>query len=266
MDFVHFLSKGFWFLARPGSLILLIVLIGTLVAWIRPARSGRVWLTALSALLLFVTFAPVASWIGRPLEQRFSAPAALPAEVDGILVLGGFSNAGVADQNGTLSVSESAERIMISAALARRHPEARLMISGRGENHPTLSAWLSDLGLDPGRVVFESEARNTFENAALSYRQAQPGKDEVWLLVTSAQHMPRAAGVFRKIGWDLIPYPVDYQFADVAPLTNWPDLAANLVKIGHVLKEWVGLVVYYFLDRTSELFPGPDPSDRANGP
>lgn len=266
MDLLYFLSKAFWFLARPGSLLLLIILIGTLVAWMRPAGTGRVWLTALSALLLFVTFAPVAAWLARPLEQRFPVPAALPAKIDGILVLGGFSNADIAERTGSLAVSESAERIMISAALARRHPEARLVISGRGEDHPTMSAWLSDLGLARNRIVFESRARNTFENAALSYREARPGKEEVWLLVTSALHMPRAVGVFRQIGWDLIPYPVDYQVADVAPLTGWPDLAANLVSLGAVLKEWVGLVVYYLLDRTSELFPGPDTSDRTDAP
>ena len=262
MDLVYFFSKAFWFLARPGNLLLLIVLIGTLAAWLRPAKSGRAWLTALSALLLFVAFAPVAAWIALPLEQRFQPPTALPAEVDGILVLGGFSNADLAEQTGSLAVSESAERIMVSAALARRYPEARLLITGRNEKHPTLSAWLSDLGLDRGRIVFETEARNTFENAALSYREAQPGPDEVWLLVTSAQHMPRAVGVFRKIGWTLIPYPVDYQIADVAAFTAWPDVAANLASLGVVLKEWVGLVVYYVLDRTNELFPGPDKLDQ----
>jgi hypothetical protein len=66
LDVAYFLSKAFWFLARPGNLVLLIILIGTLVAWVRPAKSGRIWLTALSALLLFVAFAPVYTWIVRP--------------------------------------------------------------------------------------------------------------------------------------------------------------------------------------------------------
>jgi uncharacterized SAM-binding protein YcdF (DUF218 family) len=49
--------------------------------------------------------------------------------------------------------------------------------------------------------------------------------------------MPRAVGVFRKIGWALIPYPVDYQTADVELLGDWPDVAANLNNIGVALKE-----------------------------
>jgi len=150
---------------------------------------------------------------------------------------------------------------MVAAALARRHPEARLVITGRGEDHPTMSAWLSDMGLDPNRITYEPEARNSSENAALTYRKVQPGPGEVWLLVTSAQHMPRAVGIFRKIGWPVIPYPVDYQTADIEMFADWPDVAANLAGIGVVLKEWVGLFAYYTMDRSDELFPGPDQSD-----
>ena len=103
MDLAYSLSKAFWFLARPGNLVLLIILLGTLVAWMRPAKSGRLWLSALSALLLFVTFAPVYTWIARPLEHRFPPPESLPARIDGILVLGGFSSALIADQSGQIA-------------------------------------------------------------------------------------------------------------------------------------------------------------------
>jgi uncharacterized SAM-binding protein YcdF (DUF218 family) len=64
-------------------------------------------------------------------------------------------------------------------------------------------------------------------------------------------------GVFRKLGWSVLPYPVDYQTAGLDTLTDWPDVAANLAGIGVVLKEWVGLLAYYLLDRTDELWPAP---------
>jgi uncharacterized SAM-binding protein YcdF (DUF218 family) len=235
LDLAYFLSKAFWFLARPGNLVLLIILIGTLVAWVRPAKSGRIWLTALSALLLFVAFAPVYTWIARPLEYRFSPVPSQPAEIDGILVLGGLSNERVADHTVLLTIGGGAER----------------------EDHPTVATWFSDIGIDDGRIVYESESRNTFENAFLAHRKVQPGPNEVWLLVTSAQHMPRAVGVFRKIGWPLVPYPVDYQTAEIELLADYQDVATNLAQIGVAFKEWVGLVAYYVMDRTDELFPAP---------
>ncbi len=260
MDLTDFISKAVWFVVRPGNLLVLVLLACTLVAWLRPAKDmsgGRLWLTLLSALLLFVTFAPVYSWIARPLEDRFPLPASLPAQIDGILVLGGVLQRPVADERQVLAVSEAAERLMVPAALALRYPGARLVITGSGEDHRSLIAWFSDIGLGNDRIEFETAARNTFENALLSHRMVQPGPDEVWLLVTSAQHMPRAMGVFRKLGWSVLPYPVDYQTAGLDTVTDWPDAAANLAGIGVVLKEWVGLLAYYLLDRTDELWPAP---------
>jgi len=260
LDLAHFISKAVWFVLRPGNLLLLVLLAVTLVAWLRPGKDmsgGRLWLTLLSALLLFVTFAPVYSWIARPLEDRFPLPASLPAQIDGILVLGGILQRPVADERQVLAVSEAAERLMVAATLALQYPGARLVITGRGENHRSLIAWFSDIGLESERIEYETAARNTFENAVLSHRMIEPGPDEVWLLVTSAQHMPRAMGVFRKLGWSVLPYPVDYQTAGPDTLTDWPDVAANLAGIGVVLKEWVGLLAYYLLNRTDELWPAP---------
>ncbi len=260
-DLSYFISKAIWFVVRPGNLLLLILLAATLVAWLRPAKGasgGRFWLTPVSALLLFVTFAPVYSWLARPLEDRFPMPATLPAQIDGILVLGGIVQRPIADDRETLAVSEAAERYMAPAALALHHPGARLVITGRGEDHRSLVAWFADIGLESGRIEFETAARNTYENAVLSQRRIQPGPDEAWLLVTSAQHMPRAMGVFRKLGWPVQPYPVDYRTAGFGAATGWPDMAANLAEIGVVLKEWAGLLAYYLLGRTDELWPAPE--------
>lgn len=228
-----------------------------MLSWARPKTNARAWLTALATVLILVTILPIPSWIARPLENRFQSPAQLPQKIDGILVLGGIVQSRIAHETGLLTVNGSAERIMVAVALAFRYPEARLFISGRGENHETLIKWLTTIGLDIDRVEFEPNARNTYENAVFSYRRIQPAPNETWLLVTSAQHMPRAVGVFQKLGWPLIPYPVDYREVDMGILTFWPDLAGNLSRIGDTLKEWAGLVVYYVMGRSDELFPAP---------
>jgi uncharacterized SAM-binding protein YcdF (DUF218 family) len=257
LDFTYFLSKAFWFAVQPGNLILLIISAAALLTWLRPRTNGRVWLTALSIVLIFITILPVQSWIARPLENRFPPPAQLPEKIDGIIVLGGIVQPRIAYETGLLTVNGSAERIMVPVALAFRYPEARLVISGRGENHETLIEWFATIGLDIDRVEFEPIARNTYENAILSYRKIHPAPDETWLLVTSAEHMPRAVGVFRKTGWPVIPYPVDYRVVNLGILEVWPDLAGKLSLMGDTLKEWVGLVAYYVMGRSDELFPAP---------
>ncbi|MBT4260207.1 MAG: YdcF family protein, partial [Nitrospina sp.] len=110
----------------------------------------------------------------------------------------------------------------------------------------------SQIGLDPERVRFESDSKNTLENALKSYELIKPAPDQRWILVTSAFHMPRSVGLFRKVGWNVIPYPVDFN------TTKSIRLKFDLREIGRFsqgIREWVGLFIYWAMGRTSELFP-----------
>ena len=151
--------------------------------------------------------------------------------------------------------------------LARRFPQARLVLSG-GEG-ALVATGLSEAaamrdfflaqGLAPERLVVEARSRNTWENAILSLEVAQPRPGETWLLVTSAWHMPRAVGCFRRAGWTLLPYPVDYrtQPPHGFGLGLGLALAERLSLLTPIAKEWAGLVVYWALGRTDALLPGP---------
>jgi uncharacterized SAM-binding protein YcdF (DUF218 family) len=70
----------------------------------------------------------------------------------------------------------------------------------------------------------------------------QPG--ERWLLVTSASHVPRAMGLFRKAGFTVDPYPVDWRtrgWSDVYKLqTDW---IAGLDLTDTAAHEWLGLML-----------------------
>ena len=77
--------------------------------------------------------------------------------------------------------------------------------------------------------------------------------------MTSAYHMPRAVGIFRKIGFVVEPYPVDWK------TRGWPDLftipgsfPGGLLFTDVAVHEWIGLLVYYLTGKTNELFPSRD--------
>lgn len=115
------------------------------------------------------------------------------------------------------------------------------------------------LGLDPTRIVFEDRSRNTAENAQLSKKKMNPTAGENWLLVTSAFHMPRAVGSFRKVGWPVIPYPVDYNTTGRGSGGGVSfRLSSGLSSTGAGLHEWLGLLFYRLTGRTDELYPGPN--------
>ena len=112
------------------------------------------------------------------------------------------------------------------------------------------------LGVERSQIVLESQSRNTYENVLYTKELVKPKPQETWLLITSAFHMPRSVGIFRKAGWEVIPYPTDYR---VIAGQRQPNLgfSEKLSIIDNAAKEWVGLVSYFLLGRTSELFPKP---------
>lgn len=57
------------------------------------------------------------------------------------------------------------------------------------------------MGIDPARIKWKDQSRNTAENAWFSYEVAAPTSGETWVLVTSAFHLGRARASFEAAGW-----------------------------------------------------------------
>jgi len=204
-----------------------------------------------------------------PLEDRFPPWDTSGRPPDGIVVLGGAVTPEVSHARKAVALNEAAERLTAAVSLAQRIPNARIIFSGGSDaiiptqqtEAQAAARLFESVGLAPGRVILEDKSRNTIENALFSMRLAQPKPGERWLLVTSAYHMPRAIGVFRKVGFAVEAYPVDWRttgnLSDA--LRPFPTLGDGLRRTDTAVREWIGLVVYRFSGRSSELFPGPLP-------
>ena len=267
MEFV--LSKLFWAVFRPGNVIAIFALAG-LVAQIVPSARVRRWgrgLLIMDALaIVVITILPLGAWLLHPLETRFPPPEAPPARIDGLILLGGSFHMRSSEARGTAQLNEHGDRVTAFVALARRYPEAKLVFTGGSARllrpgateSDVAQVLLRDLGVDVDRVTFERASRNTRENAVNAKQLVQPRAGETWVLVTSAFHMPRAVGVFRRIGWRVVPYPVDYLSDTTSPSLFDFAFTANLGGVTGGLHEWIGLVAYRIFGWTDELFPAPD--------
>ena len=252
----HLAAYGFA-IVGPVSLLLLCMILGTILLFANRARTGRA-LVALGTLgFILIAVLPLDSWALAPLENRFPRLTTLPNHVDGIIVLGGFADP---DANGTAGLTDAAERLTSFAMLARHYPQARLVFTGTSPSGPervseaeAVRNTMGDLGIDPARITLERKSWDTYENAVFSKALIEPKPGETWLLVTSASHMPRSVGVFRKVGWDVIPYPTAYKSGERFVVT-FPLHALHLDLAAH---EWIGLLDYSLRGRTDALFPGP---------
>lgn len=263
---MYYASKVFGFFATPSNFVILIGIVGALLLRTRFSRWG--WRLAIGSLVLLavIGLSPVGNALIVPLEQRFPPWDHGRGAPHGMVVLGGALSPDVSHARDTVALNEAAERLTAVAELARRYPDARIIFSGgsgavlfaeRPEAAFALRL-LESLGVATGRVVAEDRSRNTVENARFSRALAQPKPGERWLLVTSAYHLPRAMGIFRKAQFPVEAYPVDWRTRGTGDaLRPFPTMGEGLRRTDTAMREWIGLLAYWLSGQSSELFPGP---------
>lgn len=267
MDYLA--SKLLGLLTTTGSLLLLALLLGTALLWSRRWQRGRLVLTVMMMVLAGLVFLPVQPALTGIIEDRFPQSPALPDHVDGIVILGGMIRPAISQARGRPSVNDAAERLIEGAHLAHLHPEAKVLFTGgsadpwkpEARESSFAARALVEMGIDESRLIIEDKSRNTYENAVFS-RELAPGHGEGnWILVTSALHMPRSAGAFRRAGWKVIPWPVNYLTGAGPEWANEDVLIERLYFLSRTLHELVGMGYYRARGWSGSLFPSPRTGD-----
>ena len=258
------LSKTIGVALLPTNLLILLGVAGVILLATRFVALGRKLMEVSIVLLAICAFTPLGNLLVYPLESRFPPWDASRGAPDGIIVLGGPVDADLSAAHGTPVVRNAADRMFAAAELARRYPRARIVFTGGSGNLIYTDAkeadyaatLLENLGIPKERMVMERLSRNTYENAEFTKVLAMPKPGERWLLVTSAYHMPRSIGLFRKAGLVVEPYPVDWRIGDHA-FAFGASSTDGLVRTDLAIREWLGLLAYRLWGRTGELLPGP---------
>ncbi len=199
-------------------------------------------------------FTAVPEALLRHLENQYEAPLASRIDTHvGMIVLGGATGRPeVFKAHGQVPLGEAAERMTVPVGLMRVYPNLKLVFSG-GEGRlvasGTTEAELAKIfyeqqGVDMSRVLLESGARNTRENARLVAALLGDQCQKAWLLVTSASHMPRSMAEFEAVNCNVTPYPVDFATAESS---SWADysMVSSLSKWQTALHEYLGWFVYW---------------------
>lgn len=231
----------------------------------RDAASPLRRLRRLAIVGLFMSWglgnAFVASTLIGLLESQYP-PVALPAaQTYGAIVVlgGGLRSAGTLRPETELSWM-TMERTVCGVQLYEAGVAPRLVFTGGdsaifGEG-PVEAEEMKRLALRMGvpeeAIAVEGASRTTYESAVETGQML--GGTPV-LLVTSASHIPRALGLFRKQGLDATPYPCGY-LAQNQPGTGWnldpfallPDVR-DLHTSTYAINEIVGSLVYRLTGR-----------------
>lgn len=258
------LSKLFWFVANPLNLIAILVGLGFLLVLVRLCRTGLLFVGTAFLILGAGMWTTLGALMLHPLEDRYPRPDPAPPAVAGVIVLGGGFEGGINLVRGGYELNASGDRFVETAVLARRYPQARVVVTGgtgtlmlEGEGDAdTAPRLLTALGVEPERLILENRSRNTHENAQFTRELVEPQPGETWLLVTSAFHMPRSVGLFRKAGFEVTPWPADYRTAGNERFGPAQDnVFDSLQNLSVATREWIGLIAYRLTGRIDSVLP-----------
>ena len=260
---MFYISKIFLLFSSSGFWLLVLLCCGILLLWSNRLNLARWVLTPTVFFLLIISIMPVGHLIVTPLEDVFPGNNLPQPPISGIIVLGGFMDPIISETREQPSLNNAAERVTAFLSLAKRFPKAKLVFTG-GSSSLTQS-WvreadkvedlLKNIGFNTDRVVFERNARNTYENGVNLHTLLRPKPQERWVLITSAVHMPRAIAVFHKLNWYPIPYPVDFRTRGKGHWHWTFNMKNGLQSFDLGFREWLGLFFYKILGRTKNYLP-----------
>jgi uncharacterized SAM-binding protein YcdF (DUF218 family) len=261
-----FISKLAWLLFAPLNFLLIVIALGLAIwRWPRRGHWGRRMVVCGVLSLIALAVLPIGPWTLHSLERRFPPyqPCTSGPPVAGVILLGGGLQAVTVDGRIVEALNDGADRIRYAAQLAHDNPGVPLLVSGgqvfdrpgaRSEAE-MMADMLVELGVERSRIRTEDASRTTAENADMTSAAAQsePG---VWLLVTSAWHMPRAIGLFRNSGVKVRAAPTDWHVDDAKPFVLMT-ASNNITQFELAMKEYTGLIAFRMMGRTDALIPGP---------
>jgi len=202
------------------------------------------------AATVFIIFSNglVASLLSSPLEYSYPAlrDPQTHREAKFIAVLTAYA-ADDADMplSGKLNAS-AAFRVLEAANLWAVRPDCVIVVSGSATAADIMARQLRSLGIPERTLILDGDSDNTAESAV--YLSRLVGGKSLFL-VTSAGHMRRSVGVFRKRGMDPIPAPTDYQSPRLARHASWTTSAAHLQASDFAVHEYVAIVWYRLTNR-----------------
>jgi len=243
-------------LLYPTS-VCLILLLGA-AAFQKRKVASRICFWLAVAVLLVCGNGWVIGALARHLEWQNLPPNPVP-QADCILILSGGLQSRIPPRP-TIEVGEAGDRVLYGAYLFRQGKAPRVLCTGgvaTGGIAPVPAAqemaeFLEMLGVPKPAILIETKAANTRQHARNLQTVLQEQGFKRVLLVTSAMHMPRSLGVFRRgcPGIEFIPAPTDFRVTERIPAPWYQELKAvvptpaNLLLFSEAMHEYLGMAYY----------------------
>lgn len=247
------LSKVLYFLIQPLNWVIGLMLFALFSK--KPQRKRKTLLAAIILALIF-TNRFLYNQVIRLWEVKTITAEQITQPFDIGILLGGYSNSHILPRHDRMNFSLRANRFLNAFELYRSGKVRKLLLTGGSgdllQQQPSealeIKKFLTRIGVPEEDIIIEPDSRNTYENAVFTKKILdEKHAGARCLLLTSAWHMRRSQGCYRKAGVDFVPYSVDF----LTEKDRWapentliPDRTCfYLWEL--LIKEWIGYAAYW---------------------
>jgi uncharacterized SAM-binding protein YcdF (DUF218 family) len=247
------LSKVLYFIIMPLNWVIALLLVALFSK--NPKIKKRSLLMAV-VLILFFTNTLIVNQVTKWWEYETVTAGQISESYEIGILLGGFTNSYIIPNHDRLNFSFRANRFINTYELYKTGKIKKILITGGTDSvlqkvpkeALIVRDFLVRIGVPEDDIIIEADARNTYENAVFTKKLI----DTKWagascLLITSAFHMRRSIGCFKKAGLKCVPYSVDF----MTEKDRWnpmyllvPDWR-GFFYWEVLIKEWIGYNIYW---------------------
>ena len=234
----------------PINIVLILLLFSLLYFRKRPSTSLKYLVSAF--LLLFISSLPVVSnTFMASIENNYEPFSLSSKPIDYIIVLGSRDTENAALPVTSQLSKDSLQRLVEVLRIYKLHPEARIITSGHHSNDVVSNAQkmkqsLILLGVPEQKIITENFPKDTEEEAELISPRVQ---GSTVILITNANHMPRAMKYFQTQGIQPIAAPTGYWVKNIDKTEGWNYYLPNGKKLQQTTIAWyesLGRLVQWF--------------------
>lgn len=240
---------------QPIAALWLVLILAALWELRRRRWRSAAGAAGLAAVLYVIGATPLPATLLASLERPYAAVPlpALPAG-DAVVMLGGMLAPSRQDVFG-FQVDGAADRV-ITAIEAARQQKGRTLVLGGGVNPHVpnpgegelLRRWIVAWNAAPVPVQVLGLCRDTRDEAERARKLADVQGWRRIVLVTSASHMRRAEGTFRRLGFEVICLPCDFEgmtaLENRRRFLSWVPGLRGFEQLERYLREVVGWWMY----------------------
>ena len=246
MSFLAKKAISAFFLPLPIGITL--ILIGLILLWCCQRKQWpSIFISSGLLVLLFFSYTPLPNLLVNNLESQYQPLIKLPDNISDIVVLGGGVRADTSTPPNTQLTSASLSRLIEAIRLyklySRKNTNIKLVLSGGKvfglpEESGVLENTAVILGVNPNNIILERGSQNTRQEVIYLKPTL---KQQPFILVTSAFHMPRAMYLFKQYGLNPVAAPTQY-LSDQSAFNagHYFPRSSNLVEADIALHEYLG--------------------------